>query len=60
MFIYYVPENHYPPQTDVAVRFFGGGDVPYRAYLAMKTVDNEVVPWLASQSDVLEEDWEIV
>jgi len=28
-------------------------------YIAMKTVGDELVPWLASQTDVLAEDWEI-
>ena len=26
-------------------------------YIYMKTVDNKLVPWLASQTDVLAEDW---
>lgn len=26
----------------------------------MKTADNKIVPWLASQTDMLSEDWEIV
>ena len=60
MFVYYVPPNSYPPTTQVARQFFGGGSVPYREYLAMKTVDDEVVPWLASQTDILAEDWGIV
>jgi len=29
-------------------------------YLMMKTVDGSFVPWLASQTDLLSEDWEIV
>ena len=29
-------------------------------YLYMKTADNKVVPWLASQTDVLAEDWILV
>lgn len=29
-------------------------------YIEMKTADNKFVPWLASQTDVLAEDWEIV
>lgn len=29
-------------------------------YLYMKTVDNKLVPWLASQTDMLSEDWEMV
>lgn len=31
-----------------------------RAYLAMKTVDNELVPWVASQTDMLAEDWAVL
>lgn len=29
-------------------------------YIYMKTADNKLVPWLASQTDVLAEDWTIV
>lgn len=29
-------------------------------YIYMKTADNNLVPWLASQTDMLAEDWEIV
>lgn len=29
-------------------------------YIEMKTADNKFVPWLASQTDMLAEDWEIV
>ncbi|MDS1356974.1 DUF2829 domain-containing protein, partial [Klebsiella pneumoniae] len=29
-------------------------------YIAMKTADDKLVPWLASQTDVLAEDWNIV
>lgn len=57
MFLYYVPENMYPPVTDVAKARFGGNPVPYRAYIAMKTVDEDVVPWVASQTDILANDW---
>jgi hypothetical protein len=34
--------------------------VPYQAYIAMKTVQGTVVPWLASQTDMLAEDWEVL
>lgn len=30
-----------------------------RPIIAMKTADNEIVPWLASQTDLLAEDWEV-
>jgi len=26
-------------------------------YLAMKTVDWDIVPWVASQTDIIAEDW---
>ena len=33
------------------------GLVEYGAYIAMKTAQGNVVPWLASQTDMLAEDW---
>ncbi len=60
MFLYYVPAQKYKPTTEVAKELLNGEDVPYRDYIAMKTVDNEIVPWVASQSDVLVEDWVVV
>lgn len=44
MFLYHVPRNGLKPH-------------PCRDYIAMKTVNHEVVPWVASQSDVLADDW---
>lgn len=34
-----------------------GTEINYRAHIDMKTVDGSIVPWIASQSDVLAEDW---
>jgi hypothetical protein len=31
-----------------------------RPYVYMRTVDDQLVPWVASQSDLLVEDWAIV
>lgn len=59
MWLYYVPANSYKAQTDAARAEFGDM-VPYGAYLAMKTAQGNVVPWLASQTDVLAEDWVIL
>ena len=36
------------------------GKVDCLAYLCMKTVDDKFVPWLASQTDILAEDWSIL
>lgn len=37
-----------------------GSKITYCPYLEMKTADNKLVPWLASQTDILAEDWLIV
>lgn len=59
MYLYYVPANSYPAITEVAKKEFGD-NVPYGAYVAMKTAQGNVVPWLASQTDLLASDWELV
>jgi GMP synthase-like glutamine amidotransferase len=61
MFAYLVPAASYPVQTGAAKAHFGeGAMVPYRAYLALKTVDEDVATWAPSCSDVLADDWEIL
>lgn len=37
-----------------------GTSIDYRPHIDMKTADGEVVPWVASQSDLLVDDWQIV
>lgn len=54
---YYVPEGHYKPCTDVARKYLTGDDG--KAYLAIKTSDGNIVPWTASQTDMLSNDWEV-
>ena len=56
MFIYLVHAASYPAQTDIAREKFGEM-VPYDQYIAMKTVDNIIVPWTISQTDFLANDW---
>lgn len=60
MFLYLVKSDAYPPRTDIAKKHWEGKNVPYRAYIAMKTVGDEVVPWVASQSDLIEMDWVVL
>ena len=62
MFLYYVPEGRYAPSTGPGKWIASAGDdgkVPYGAYIAMKTAQGYVVPWLASQTDMLSDDWEV-
>lgn len=37
-----------------------GRSYPARPYIVMKTADDQMVPWTASQSDVLADDWQLV
>lgn len=37
-----------------------GHNYPNLPFIAMKTADDKVVPWLASQTDVLALDWSVV
>lgn len=63
MFLYYVPAASYPAQRNekgTMLGVFPNDMVPYCAYIAMKTAQDNVVPWLVSQSDVLAEDWILV
>jgi len=61
MFLYFVPPGEYPARTIAAKAEWGeNGLVPYQAYIAMKTVQGTVVPWLASQTDLLALDWMVV
>jgi hypothetical protein len=60
MYLYMVGSNRYKPTTRTGFQIAANhvdGLVPYRAYIAMFTVDKDVVPWTASQTDVLAEDW---
>lgn len=62
MFVYLVGAGRYPPSTPSG-HFIANdhmdGCVPYRPYLAMLTVDGDVVPWVASQTDILADDWRL-
>ena len=63
MFIYYVPANEYPADGNklgTMKGVFPNDMVPYGAYVAMKTAQNNVVPWLCSQTDADAEDWEVI
>ena len=35
----------------------GPEPIPTLPFISMKTADNKMVPWLASQTDILAEDW---
>lgn len=37
-----------------------GTEVSYCPHIDMKTADGKIVPWLASQTDMLADDWQLV
>lgn len=58
MFIFLVPGSEFvvnrPPLLGI---YPAGTHIKYQPHIDMKTADGTVVPWLASQSDLLAEDW---
>lgn len=63
MFLYLVPAAAYPAARNTKGTMLGvfpDDLVPYQAYIAMKTAQDTVVPWLCSQTDALAEDWCLV
>lgn len=61
MFIFLVPgstfEVNRPPLLGIYEK---GTIVNYHAHIDMKTADDQIVPWLASQTDILAEDWQVL
>lgn len=61
MFLFIVPGSTFtvnrPPLLGI---YPEGTSIDYHAHIDMKTAQGYVVPWLASQSDMLHEDWCIV
>tara|TARA_Y100001963_G_scaffold159733_1_gene264896 strand:- start:6087 stop:6602 length:516 start_codon:yes stop_codon:yes gene_type:complete len=61
MFLFLVPGSTFkvnrPPLLGI---YPEGTEINYHAHIDMKTADGKVVPWLASQTDMLAKDWIIV
>ena len=58
MFIFLVPGSVFKVNREPLLSILGEGtEVQYHAHIDMKTAQGYVVPWLASQADVLSEDW---
>ncbi|MFO1351922.1 MAG: DUF2829 domain-containing protein [Gammaproteobacteria bacterium] len=61
MFIFLVPGSHFtvsrPPLLGI---YPEGTPIDYHAHIDMKTAQGYIVPWLASQADLLTDDWRIM
>ena len=61
MFLFLVPGSTFKVNRAPLLGIYPEGtEVKYCSHIDMKTADDKVVPWLASQTDVLAEDWDIV
>jgi len=61
MFLFLVPGSTFqvnrPPLLGI---YPEGAEINYHPHIDMKTATGEIVPWLASQTDMLADDWELV
>lgn len=57
MFLLYVPSEKWGIIDKIGLGIPKGNLL---SWIGIKTADNKFVPWLASQTDMLAEDWEIV
>lgn len=59
MFLFLVPGSKFEVNRPPLLGIYEAGTVVnYQPHIDMKTAQGTVVPWLASQSDVLATDWE--
>ena len=61
MFLFLVSGSNFIVNREPLLSIMGEGTtVTYRPHIDMKDAEGKVVPWLASQTDMLAEDWQIV
>ena len=61
MFLFLVPGSTFKVSRAPLLGIYPEGtEINYRPHIDMRTVDGQIVPWVASQSDVLADDWEYV
>jgi hypothetical protein len=58
MFLFLVPGSTFTVNRPPLLGIYPEGTrVDYRPHIDMRTANGEIVPWVASQSDLLEDDW---
>ena len=61
MFVFLVPGSTFEVNRPPLLGIYPAGTViKYHAHIDMRTADGTIVPWLASQTDVLAQDWVLV
>jgi len=58
MFVFLVPGSTFTVNRKPLLGIYPEGtEIKYHAHIDMRTADGQIVPWLASQTDMLAEDW---
>lgn len=61
MFLFLVPGSTFEVNRPPLLGIYDAGErINYHAHIDMKTAQGYVVPWLASQADILSDDWRVV
>lgn len=61
MFLFRVPGSTFTVNRAPLLGIYPEGtEVNYQAHIDMKTANGMIVPWLASQTDMLAEDWVVI
>ena len=61
MFLFLVNGSNFKVNREPLMSIMGEGtEVTYRPHIDIKDSEGKVVPWLASQTDMLAEDWGIL
>ncbi len=58
MFLFRVQDGKW--SVSLPLEELSADDLPCVGFIAMKTSDNKIVPWLASQTDILADDWVVL
>lgn len=58
MFVFLVPGSKFKVNREPLLSILGEGtEVDYHGHIDMRTANGQIVPWLASQTDLLADDW---
>ena len=61
MFVFLVPGSTFNVNRAPLLGIFPEGtEINYRPHIDMRDAEGKIVPWLASQTDMLAEDWDII
>ena len=61
MFLFLVNGSNFVVNREPLLSIMGEGTMAtYRPHIDMKDAEGKVVPWLASQTDMLAEDWHVL